>query len=705
MKLRLATLSCAITLALAAPAALAYSNIYFFGDSLTDTGAFAGQPFQYPAALGGQTITLPANARWTLDDGPNVANSLAGKLGFGVTATNATNGLNPGGNNFAQGGAQAQTASPANTGPSDNPGAPGIPIRDVPQQVKDYLARSGGRADPNAVYFIWAGGNDVPAAADVATATFISTGSAALAQQAASNYIITSAGSLITQVGTLQALGANTIIVPNLPNFAITPAAFYAGLQQLITDPTKLGNAALAAWQALSTAKTTNVADEQAALNQAIAAAAAASGQSVAAVTAAVTTSKAGLQQLSQGFNDASNLGLSSLGNGIVRPDIAALLNEIIASPTAYGFTNVTGSACPVGVSAIICSSALASATNPAFAAGMAYLFTDDRHPTPQADAILGQYIYSLLAAPSFAAALPETGVNASRQLGDALTTRYQALRATPRPVGTVSGFASGGWRPDSLDYDNLNGKTRGQVLTLGIDFQATDALTLGAAFATGKGDNSVDNQGNFDSRQQLMALLASWKMDRYWVDGDLHVGNGDIDTHRQVTLGPMVRTMNGSTRLNQYGWRVNGGYQFDAGPVQTGPLVGLDYVKVRVGGVTEDGNLSTSMNFNKQDESSFLGRVGWQVQATLGLFTPYANASWVHEFRDDARSVAVGLNTQPGLFTTTIGKPDSDWAEWKLGASANLSKTINAYGELSTTSGRSTGNLHAVTVGLAASF
>ena len=52
-----------------------------------------------------------------------------------------------------------------------------------------------------------------------------------------------------------------------------------------------------------------------------------------------------------------------------------------------------------------------------------------------------------------------------------------------------------------------------------------------------------------------------------------------------------------------------------------------------------------------------------------------------------------------------SVELPDSDWAEWKLGASANLSKTINAYGELSTTSGRSTGNLHAVTVGLAASF
>ncbi|MDN0073320.1 autotransporter domain-containing protein [Crenobacter sp. SG2303] len=697
MKLRLAALSCAISLALAAPATLAqgYSNIYFFGDSLTDTGAFAGQPFKLPPALGGQTITLPANARWTLDYGPNVASVLAGKLGLGVTATNATDGLNPNGNNFAQGGAQAQTATPPSTGPS----TPGITIRDVPQQVQDYLARTGGRADPNAAYFIWAGGNDVPAAATIG---------AIQGSQAATNYILTSAGSLTTQVGSLQALGARTIIVPNLPDFSITPASFYAGLSQLFggnTSNPNFVNGAYAAWKVLSTVKTSNAADEQAALNQAIAAAAAASGQSVAAVTAAVTATKAGLQQLSQGFNAAANLGLSGLGVGIVRPDIAALLNEIIASPTAYGFTNVTGSACPVGVSAIICSSAVASQTNPAFVAGMAYLFTDDRHPTPQADAILGQYIYSLLAAPAFAAALPETGLNASRQLGDALTSRYQALRATPRKAGTVSGFASGGWRPDSLDDDTLSGKTRGKLLTLGIDFQATDTLTLGMAFAAGKGDNSVDNQGDFDSRQQLMALLASWQMDHYWADGDLHLGNGHIDTHRQVTLGPMVRTMNGTTRTNQYGWRVNGGYQFDIGPVQTGPVVGLDYVKVKVGGITEDGNLSTSMNFDKQNLSSFLSKVGWQVQGTFGQFTPYANASWVHEFKDDARSVAVGLNTQPGLFTTTVGKPDSNWAEWKLGASAKLTKTVSAYGELATTSGRSTGNLHAVTLGLAASF
>ncbi|MCW3480485.1 autotransporter domain-containing protein [Neisseriaceae bacterium JH1-16] len=681
-------------MALAAPAALAYSNIYFFGDSLTDTGAFGGQTI-------GST-TLPANARWTFNYGPIYADVLAQKLGLSVSPSNAATGKV--GNNYAQGGAIStstvtQPGTPAN--PND-PGPGGLAIRDLPLQVQDYLAAHGGRADPNAAYVVWIGGNDIPIAAASASPT-------AILQQ--------SAASTVTQVATLQALGAGVTIVPNLPNIGLTPDAVYAGIGGVITNLVKSGalpaaqaaaaNAAAqqAAWQVLSQGNTSTAAAQQAAYQAAALAVATALGQpsQANAVAGAIAQAQSGLGQLSGGFNALTNLGLSGLSGNLVRPDIAALFNEIIASPTQYGFTNVTGSICLSD--AILCNSQTAAAGgNPGYGV-QHYLFTDGLHPTPEAHAIIGQYIYSLLAAPTFAAALPETGVNASRQLGDALTTRYQALRATPRPVGTVSGFASGGWRPDSLDYDNLSGKTKGQLLTLGIDFQATDTLTLGAAFAAGKGDNSVDNQGNFDSRQQLMALLASWKMDRYWVDGDLHVGNGDIDTHRQVTLGPLVRTMNGSTRLNQYGWRVNGGYQFDVGPVQTGPLVGLDYVKVRVGGVTEDGNLSTSMNFNKQDESSFLGKVGWQVQATLGQFTPYANASWVHEFRDDARSVSVGLNTQPGLFTTTLGKPDSDWAEWKLGASANLTKTINAYGELSTTSGRSTGNLHAVTVGLAASF
>jgi len=73
-----AMLACPLT-------ASAYSNIYFFGDSLTDGGAFGGQAYQ----LGSSIITLPANARWTLGDGSNWADVLTAHYGLSSVANNS----------------------------------------------------------------------------------------------------------------------------------------------------------------------------------------------------------------------------------------------------------------------------------------------------------------------------------------------------------------------------------------------------------------------------------------------------------------------------------------------------------------------------------------------------------------------------------------------------------------------------------------
>ncbi|RBH41241.1 hypothetical protein C3F00_040975, partial [Pseudomonas sp. MWU13-2860] len=153
MKKRLNTLALATLLAMPA-AANAYSNFYFFGDSLTDTGAFGG--------LGG----LPANARWTLAYGTGWAEALGQRYGLSVTPNNARNShlANTAGNSFARGAARAQPASPPNTTP-DTPGqtpAPdAIQVTDLPGQISAYLGQKGQKAEPNAVYAVWMGGNDV----------------------------------------------------------------------------------------------------------------------------------------------------------------------------------------------------------------------------------------------------------------------------------------------------------------------------------------------------------------------------------------------------------------------------------------------------------------------------------------------------------------------------------------------------------------
>lgn len=163
-----------------------FSRTIFFGDSLTDAGFF--RPLLPPEvqAVTGQFTTNPG---WVW------AQFLADHYGTDASA----NGNGQTGDNYAVGGARVA---------EDRTGALG-PTPSAATQVQAYLS-AGGRADPNALYTVWAGANDIFAIAEGAPP-----------QE-------TIAGAVTAQVGlvgTLQGAGARYILVPSLPDMGITPAA------------------------------------------------------------------------------------------------------------------------------------------------------------------------------------------------------------------------------------------------------------------------------------------------------------------------------------------------------------------------------------------------------------------------------------------------------------------------------------------------
>ncbi|WP_081284707.1 autotransporter outer membrane beta-barrel domain-containing protein [Chromobacterium subtsugae] len=707
MRSRLTALALATALALPA-AANAYSNIYYFGDSLSDVGAFGGQS------------GLPAGARWTTGYGPNWTNVLSGHFGLQSVANNPLNATtSSSGNNYAQGGAVAQTYQaitqyPNTSGSSGSveqygPGGT-LLIQELPQQTAAYLASTGGKADPNAVYSVWIGGNDVIAALGTASSTSGQQLLGASAQYTAAS------------VQALVKAGAKNVIVPNLPNMGAAPLAIYASLtavQQTVNaqvpglvTTTAVNNAWVAAWQVISAQNvgpSNSAAVIQAALTAANTSLSTATGGAVPAGSVATAYNGNGtaanpgvqpsLQQLAAGYNQLTDMTLSGAGvqHNIVRPNISLLFQEILANPGQYGFTNTIGSAC--ATSAIQC----AANTLP----GQSYVFTDQLHPTPAAQQIIGDYVYGLLQAPYYAAALPDSALNNARQLGGALDSRYQAIRSQKRAVGTVSAFVDGAFNDDKIGYNNLAAKPKGQLYTLGLDYQASPALSIGVAMSRQQGKTDISSTGtpgSVDDRTTLMSGLVSYNQDKFWIDGDVHIGSGDLDTSRAVTLGPTQVQINGSTRQTQYGLRIGGGYRLQYGNFTTGPVAGLDYAHVKVAGFAEQGG-SSSMAFGGQNASSLVGRVGWQLDADVGKFSPYAKVSFAHEFQQDDRNITAGLTSTLGDWTTNIGKADANWMEWTAGVSANFSKTVTAYGQFSVTSGRSGGNQTGGNLGVAVSF
>lgn len=119
-------------------AATTYDAIYVFGDSYCDVGNIF-------IATGGAEPAAPYfNGRFS--NGPIWIEHVAGGLGLPMKPSLA------GGTDYAFGGAFA-------TAPQTIPGSGTIPS--VPEQVALYLSQHGGKADPNALYVIEGGGNDI----------------------------------------------------------------------------------------------------------------------------------------------------------------------------------------------------------------------------------------------------------------------------------------------------------------------------------------------------------------------------------------------------------------------------------------------------------------------------------------------------------------------------------------------------------------
>lgn len=178
----------AAALALAAAPALAegpYSQTVFIGDSLTDAGFY--RPL-LPASV--RSVT----GQFTTNPGLVWSQWLADYYGTDAFA----NGNGQTGTNYAAGGARVGV---------DTVGALG-PTPSLMTQTTRYLAANGGAADPNGLYTVWGGANDLFAVAAGAPAQ------ATIAQ---------AVGAQVQIVGMLQAAGAQYVIVPNVPDLGLTP--------------------------------------------------------------------------------------------------------------------------------------------------------------------------------------------------------------------------------------------------------------------------------------------------------------------------------------------------------------------------------------------------------------------------------------------------------------------------------------------------
>lgn len=193
-----------------------YSSLVVFGDSISDSGNNYLLLSQAPGGLppvdiqgDGSYSKIPSLAG-TYSNGPVWTQYFAQSLGLTLMPSLA------GGSNYAFGGAQ--------TGVNGNeiPQLPGFPYS-MTTQLGMFMSAQGGVADPNALYVVAGGGNNIREALEAI-------GEGADPNATAAATVADYAADMASIVGNLKLAGAQHVLVLNTPNFGLTPLANAMGV-------------------------------------------------------------------------------------------------------------------------------------------------------------------------------------------------------------------------------------------------------------------------------------------------------------------------------------------------------------------------------------------------------------------------------------------------------------------------------------------
>lgn len=185
---------------------------------------------------------------------------------------------------------------------------------------------------------------------------------------------------------------------------------------------------------------------------------------------------------LAQAYNEALYSGLKATGLQVIPVDTFHLLQEVVASPGTYGFTNVIDKACPVG-SSLPCNPTQYVTSD----AATSYMFADSVPPSAVVHEMLGQYALSILEAPRLQQVLTHSAQAVGRSRADQVSWHLDG-----RPAGGLSWWSN--LRGDMQRYahsDLYDGMAPAGLF--GVDW-ARDGMVVGGFAGYGRMDADFGN-------------------------------------------------------------------------------------------------------------------------------------------------------------------------------------------------------------------
>jgi outer membrane lipase/esterase len=411
-------------------------------------------------------------------------------------------------------------------------------------------------------------------------------------------------------------------------------------------------------------------------------------------------------------YSQALWSGLAAKGVNFIPADFNAVMAAVLASPSSFGFQFVgnTQPACfPGGFTtafSLLCLSDVSARVHLKQPdAGQTHLFADDEHLAAEGQRIQADYYYSLLVAPSEISFLAENAVQ-SRTITVA-GIQDQIGVARQRPSAGFNVWINGD--VSSLKISNPAPGFPGDPSTplsgtVGLDHKSPNGLLLGGAFTTGTQTPGFDLGGKFKQKENAGSVYGGYLRGASWASVIATYGALDYDVNRIVPIGITLQNSNGRTSGSNVSVALQGGHDFALGTMTHGPVAGLTWQQVKVGGFTETGSF-TSLAFGGQTRESLISGIGYKASYELGRFRPYVQAVWNHEYASD-RTVRASLTTiEAPSYEMPAVKLGRDWATGTLGTTMNISNAFTGIASFTAQAGQTGVKTYGGRVGLNYTF
>ena len=547
-----------------------FNGFQIFGDSNTDDGRsrYIPEGPGVPLSVRG-VLTTPGGVMW--------ADALGAKYGLNIS-TSAI-----GGTNYASAGAVVSYTDPSYPG-----------VWSATDQVSAYLSSVNGKADPNNLYTVYIGINDLK------PNTTAPHGNIVVPQnQAAISQLAQQTAGLVQN---LANAGARYIVVPNVLVAPETPATFAAS-----------------GWPGSWDATYQTWADSVHYYNQSV-------------------------------WN-----GIAARGINFIPADLTSVFGYVLLNPAQFGITqtSIMNPACPIWVGN--CTAAMMTAFSSANA-GQTHYFSDSPfvgnnsgagHPSAALQQIEADYVYGLLVAPGQVSMIANQANINQIMMNDSYLNQvgFSFRGNAPKTLGA--------WALGNAQQLNISGSPTSSNSTpyngsAGMDFQVSENLLLGG-FA-GYGQSTVNystnaSGGNFTQSGTTFGVYSGYRNNSIWLNGVLGYTWLNNNVNRVTPAGITSFTNNSSANGYNTTIAIQTGYDFEMGKFTHGPLIGYSSVKTSINGIAESGNYN-SLQFASQNINAQVGSAGYQINAKFGGWLPFAKAVYNSQLANMDRNITTTLTT-----------------------------------------------------------